>query len=287
MGYKVGDKIKIKEWDDMEKEFGLNCSGNIKCKCVFTQKMKKYCGKTLEILKITLSGNYIVEGSCYHFSDDMIVKESKMEEWKMFIRTQEELNMVVDELIKQRIKWYSGRMVSASDEKFELPIYLYFWKEKHETASTLTYGHESFHFKNKDLLEITPQEFCKSHKETIVIYRDGNSVIAKDKVTGKKAVAKCHPDDEFDFMTGAKLALERLSQPEEEKPKYFNGMVVCIKSGTPLVTKGKIYEFKDGISKFNDGSIMLTPPIKSVEELNARLHSKFIEIVEEEEIAWV
>ena len=29
-------------------------------------------------------------------------------------------------------------------------------------------------------------------------------------MTGEKAVAKCHPDDEFDFNIGAKLAFERL-----------------------------------------------------------------------------
>lgn len=48
--------------------------------------------------------------------------------------------------------------------------------------------------------------------ETIVIYRKDNEVIALDKSTGKKAVAKCSPADEFNFNTGAKLALERLTR---------------------------------------------------------------------------
>lgn len=46
--------------------------------------------------------------------------------------------------------------------------------------------------------------------EAIVIYRNGDEVIALDKSTGKKAVAKCSPKDEFDFSIGAKLAFERL-----------------------------------------------------------------------------
>ena len=54
--------------------------------------------------------------------------------------------------------------------------------------------------------------------ESIVIYRKGKEVIALDKVTGKKAVAKCGPDDEFDFNTGAKLAFDRLL--DVEQPKY-------------------------------------------------------------------
>lgn len=50
----------------------------------------------------------------------------------------------------------------------------------------------------------------KAKQETIVIYRNGQKVIALDKSTGKKAEAKCNSDDEFDFHVGAKLAFQRL-----------------------------------------------------------------------------
>lgn len=46
--------------------------------------------------------------------------------------------------------------------------------------------------------------------ETIVIYRDGQTVVALNKATKEKATAKCAPDDKFDFETGAKLAFKRL-----------------------------------------------------------------------------
>lgn len=48
--------------------------------------------------------------------------------------------------------------------------------------------------------------------ECIVIYRKDSDVIALDKRTGEKAIAKCSPDDEFDFNIGAKLAFERLGE---------------------------------------------------------------------------
>lgn len=279
MKYKVGDKIKIREWDDMEKEFGLDFAGNIDCRCMFVRNMKKYCGKTLEISKITPKGNYSVKENNYVFSDDMVVKENKMKEWKMRIETQKELDMVVDELIEQRIKWCSGSMVNTSDKNCELPIHLYFWESMSEKTPTLSKGHDSIHFRNKELPRITPQEFCKVHKETIVIYRDGNSVIAKDKETGKKAVAKCHPDDEFDFMVGAKLALERLSQPDE--PKYYNGKVVCVKSITLSLTVGKIYEVKDGQFKDDEGCCRpYGRKMKSFSDFDTYFVSEFIEIVE-------
>ncbi len=52
--------------------------------------------------------------------------------------------------------------------------------------------------------------------ETIVIYRKDNEVIALDKRTGKKAIAKCSPEDTFDFNVGAKLAFDRLMNGNKE-----------------------------------------------------------------------
>ena len=59
--------------------------------------------------------------------------------------------------------------------------------------------------------------------ECIVIYHKGNEVIALNKIDGSKAVAKCHPDDDFDFMVGAKLAFQRLtgSEPAETDTDSF------------------------------------------------------------------
>ena len=52
--------------------------------------------------------------------------------------------------------------------------------------------------------------------ETIVIYRKDREVIAVDKVTGDKAIAKCSPEDTFDFHVGAKLAFDRLMNGNKE-----------------------------------------------------------------------
>lgn len=49
--------------------------------------------------------------------------------------------------------------------------------------------------------------------DRIVVYidkKDPSKVVAKDISTGKTGVAKCSPEDIFDFYTGAKLAMERL-----------------------------------------------------------------------------
>jgi len=47
--FKVGDRVRIRAWDDMEKEYGLNELMNIKCKKTFTSGMKNLCGRTATI----------------------------------------------------------------------------------------------------------------------------------------------------------------------------------------------------------------------------------------------
>lgn len=53
--------------------------------------------------------------------------------------------------------------------------------------------------------------------ETIVIYSKDRDVIALDKATGNKAIARCNPADEYDFHVGAKLAFERLTSLKPDK----------------------------------------------------------------------
>ncbi len=61
-----------------------------------------------------------------------------------------------------------------------------------------------------DLIESTPEiHITVEGNKTIAVYKNG--------IEGKKAVAKCSPEDTFDFGIGAKLALERLGVLPTEK----------------------------------------------------------------------
>ena len=100
-------------------------------------------------------------------------------------------------------------------------------------------------------------ELIKStdHKEEIHITRKGSEVHAilkKDGKLVKRTVAKCHPDDEFDFEKGAKLAMNRLYGAEEYetieekngmKPsKYRVGDMVLLKTKEELIKEfGTLY----------------------------------------------
>lgn len=121
----------------------------------------------------------------------------------------------------------------------------------------------------------------------IVITTDGKTTLARlyeDKKIVKTAKAKCAPEDEFDFIAGAELAFERLTQNKLKKPIYYNGKVVCVKAyeGTAY-TVGKIYEFKNGRVKIDNGCTFPSgDPIKSLDEWNNFnwALAKFIELKE-------
>ena len=112
-------------------------------------------------------------------------------------------------------------------------------------------------WKDDDFTELIPNRVSN---DKIVIMHDGKTTTAtlyREDGSKEKATAKCSPEDTFDFNVGAKLAMERLMEKvapvEPPKPKYYNGKVVCVKSGYPWWTVGKVYEVVDGYIKCNEG----------------------------------
>lgn len=58
--YHVGDRVTIRQWDDMAAEFGLDEFGDIKVpKFLFIRGMKQYCGQTFPIVRIDHSVKYV------------------------------------------------------------------------------------------------------------------------------------------------------------------------------------------------------------------------------------
>ena len=122
--------------------------------------------------------------------------------------------------------------------------------------------------------------------EKIVITSDGVTTIAR-KYDGKNLIketkAVCSKDDEFNFDVGAKLAMERLMK--EDKPKLYNGKVVCVDVGNAIqvYTKGKIYQFRDGVAYSDTGCrfhCCANHPITSFDELRIKSFATWLEVVE-------
>lgn len=121
---------------------------------------------------------------------------------------------------------------------------------------------------------------------TIIIYTDGNKVVALDKATGKTGTAYCSPEDEFNFFIGADLAYNRLrgrlkpSSKDENVRKYYNGEIVCTDARSGNLTTGKIYKVKNGQFRDDNGQIHGDVyPYINFRDLNDQHFSEFVEVV--------
>lgn len=79
--FKVGELVRIRQWDDMVKEFGTSARGSVNCKCYFTVAMKPLCGKYEEIKDLRVDDivflnffNCEKEEKSWSYSTDMLEK---------------------------------------------------------------------------------------------------------------------------------------------------------------------------------------------------------------------
>lgn len=81
----------------------------------------------------------------------------------------------------------------------------------HTEYKDVTYCSRDWYKKRDYRTPITADEFLgKGKNPAVVIFRRDRNVIAKNVATGDEGIAKCSPDDEFNFHTGASIALARL-----------------------------------------------------------------------------
>ena len=74
---KEGNIIKIRQWDDMESEYGLIGIGSINCECAFTDNMRNLCGSEIKINKKMVEDfkkykYFFADSKTYSISTDMI-----------------------------------------------------------------------------------------------------------------------------------------------------------------------------------------------------------------------
>lgn len=78
--FAVGDVVRIREWDDMESEFGLELDGSIGCTFSFVAGMRQSCGELCTVfakhckdVKLAFKDPEIgAKMRRYNFSTDMI-----------------------------------------------------------------------------------------------------------------------------------------------------------------------------------------------------------------------
>ena len=74
---KEGNVIKIRQWDDMESEYGLIGIDSINCECAFTDNMRNLCGSEIKINEKMVEDfkkykYFFADSKTYSISTDMI-----------------------------------------------------------------------------------------------------------------------------------------------------------------------------------------------------------------------
>lgn len=76
--FKIGDRVIVRQFDDMGQEFGVNRFREITCRFAFTESMKYLCGKIGTITDVSYSGNHSIsfddetDASYWSISEDML-----------------------------------------------------------------------------------------------------------------------------------------------------------------------------------------------------------------------
>lgn len=164
-------------------------------------------------------------------------------------------------------------------------------------------GAKTYALANEDMIKAnptvptTPREIAndKNNVWAIIIQPspyDREVTWANLYINGRKAltftVSRWSNEDKYDVGTAAyevikkmfdikDKEIEKVDDTVVKESKCFNGKVVCIKDSL-CFTKGKIYNVVDGIIRDDAGAIYRR--FANVEEINRRMDSQFIEVVE-------
>lgn len=114
-------------------------------------------------------------------------------------------------------------------------------------------------------------------------------LIVNGRIVDTVTVSRWHDEDEYDvgivaYEVVKKMfsikdkAVEKAEDTAIKEPKWFTGKIVCTYSDSGEFTEGKIYQVNHGVLFNNDN--FKYGNFESVENINKRLYSQFIKVVE-------
>ena len=114
-------------------------------------------------------------------------------------------------------------------------------------------------------------------------------LIVNGRIVDTVTVSRWHEEDKYDIGMAAYEAIkqmfdikdkvvEKMDNTATKEPEWFTGKIVCTYSDSGEVTEGKIYQVNHGVLFNNDN--FKYGNFESVENINKRLYSQFIKVVE-------
>lgn len=250
MKYKVGDRVKVIEFERFKNKLNsCGCFSNGRC---FTADMKKYCGKVVTIKEVESSWYKIHEDEGgWHWDDNM------------FESTNERKIVITSNGSETLARLYEDNKVIKTAKAKCSPVDIF----NFETGAKIAFDRliedkpaDKWRVVNRpvkagDYIRITKPSFSFNKKGDILkVSRSFGTrcfVRNDEHPTPSKNIRAnyewCYCDYHFEVV-------EPIETPEE-KPKYYNGKVVCVKCKDTYYTVGKIYELVDGNLKDDSGEI--------------------------------
>lgn len=242
MRYKIGDKVRVRQWDDMVEEFGTDEVGriNIKTGCRFTEEMKKFCGGVYEICSI-LERVYLLKDGAetiyWYFTDPML----------------EDVNLLsyMTDQLKIRVK---NETLTFKNGTLTLKI-LTPKNDKHITVKKE--GKEMEQKTQRERLEEQLDTYQRdSEIKAIEIIVPGKIVnVTMDDCLDTTLTMKCHEDDTFSLEKAIVLAYIKYSsgnltpegiEYEVERFHYYKSNMKKLKKAM------KVYEIQQKLKALDE-----------------------------------
>lgn len=236
MKYKVGDKVRVRQWDDMAKESGLNDCGDINNG--FTQSMEHFCGRIYEIYKVynyyyILKDESIVFNWC--FTDEMLEDVSSL---------QIHADSLILEAEKMIFKLKDSKIICTPKTQKES-------EKKMKKQMT-----------QRERLEGQLKEYRRdSEIKSIEIIVPGKIVkVTMDNCTNSTYTMKCHKDDEFSLEKAIILAYVK-HESENLTPngiEYEAEIFTHFKDNMKKLKKAmKVYEIQQKLKALDEEEEMI------------------------------
>ena len=121
MKYKVGDKVRVKKWEDLKSEYEVDEDGYICHGVVFNDEMREYCGKELVIGYVGMD-EYLCHGNNWLWQDWMFedVDEYKKIDHESTIINLNDLNTTKSRQIERLMKFIAKDYSITNDLDYDL-----------------------------------------------------------------------------------------------------------------------------------------------------------------------
>ena len=206
---KEGNIVKVRQWDDMAKEFGefrVSLDGTtINCFLTFTEEMRKHCGEEIRINKDMEKDFNFHEVFCY---EGHMFRTDMLEPYMIIEGKKEDLFMKIQEVMELK----EGSRVRANNGK----IYIV------ENGNLISEDNGNSLIVNYGLKEIFDMEFELIKVKLVDVLIPGNIVEIMDGIESRRKLGVILNNDNICYFDGGFDSLSYERDTANDSDYYIN-----------------------------------------------------------------